>query len=131
MWQKLWDAFCEWAEEAWNWLKNFLSKVWETIVNWWDAMCDTIEDWLNDDEDEVVVIDVSTRLGADIYEKIKQEQPNVRSKSKYHKREALHFDSSTGELKHVANFETNNVQYDDDFSRDLRNDNGIIRLNNK
>ena len=129
MFLELWNAFCDWAAEALNWLENFFSKVWEAIVSWWDAICDTINDWLSDDDDEVVVIDVNTSIGADIYRTIKEQQPKVRSASKYNKREVLHFDSSTGELKEVANFETNNVQRDDDFSRDLRNDNGILRLN--
>lgn len=128
MFKELWEAFCDWASEAWNWLKNFFSKVWETIVSWWNALCDTINDWLEDDDDEVVVIDVSTQLGRQIYETIQKEQPKTRSVSKYNKMETLHFDRNTGNLKQVANFETNNIQHEDDFAKDLRKENGILRL---
>lgn len=129
MFRELWDAFCEWASDALNWLRNFFSKVWDTIVSWWDALCDTINEWLESFNDEVVAINVDTEIGKRIYEMIKDAQPNVRSISKYHKTELLHFDKETGELKQVANFETDNIQNESDFEKDLRNSDGVLRLN--
>jgi len=127
MLKEIWNAFCEWASEAWNWLKNFFQRVWERIVSWWSAICDFINDWLEDDDDEVVIIDKNSSLGSDIYRMIQQKQPNKQSVSKYNK-QALHFDKNTGELKEVANFEANSVKETDDFERDFRNNNGILRL---
>lgn len=129
MFRELWDAFCEWASDALNWLRNFFSKVWDTIVSWWDALCDTINEWLESFNDEVVAINVETELGKNIYDMIKKAQPNVRSVSKYYQTELLHFNKETGELKQVANFETDNIQNESDFEKDLRNSDGVLRLN--
>ena len=129
MLRELWDAFCEWASEAWNWTRNFFQRVWERIVSWWNAMCELIEDWLEDDDDEAVIIDDTSSIGSDIYREICRRNPNRQSVKRYNK-QALHFDSKTGELKEVANFGANSVNERDDFERDLQRNNGILRLTN-
>lgn len=129
MFRELWDAFCEWASEAWNWIKNFFTKVWERIISWYSALCDYIEKWLNDEDDEAVIIDPTSDLGKQIKILIDEKQPEKQRISRYNKNGmlALHFDGD-GELKEVANFEAKTVDQIDDFERDLQKKGGVLRL---
>lgn len=128
MFRELWDAFCEWASEAWNWLKNFFTRVWDRIRSWYSALCDYIDKWLNDDDDEVVIIDTKSDLGKRIKELIDEKCPEKQSVNKYrNSMSGLHFDRY-GELKEVANFEAESVDQVDDFERDLQKKGGVLRL---
>lgn len=126
MFRELWDAFCAWASETWNWLKKFFTRVWEKIISWYSALRDDILKWLNDDEDEVVVVDGGSNLGKDILDKIKRQCPNSTSFGKYENKTLLHFRGE--ELKEVSTYEAGSVDQTDEFERDLQKQNGILRL---
>jgi hypothetical protein len=130
MWRELWNAFCDWASDAWNWLKNFFKKIWEKISSWWDALMDTIEEWLEEWDDEVVIIDPSTSNGKDFYDLLTKYQPELNNFSSYKKKMAMRFKSSTGDLKQVSDYEAKRVDSTNDFDRDLARKGGIMRMSN-
>ncbi len=130
MFRELWNAFCDWAKEAWNWLHNFFRKVWDSIVSWWDAIGEIIEEWLEEEpEGEGTVVDTTTKFGQELYEEIKKQcSKTIKIGSFRQKKIALNFDTKKGTLRKVSEFETNNVQKEDEFERQLRSNGGILRI---
>ena len=129
MFRELWDAFCDWAKEAWNWLHKFFRKAWDFIVSWWEAIGEIIEEWLENLYTEVVVVDEPSSIFDDIYERIKKECSKTTSVKSFRKKKiALNFDTKTGTLRKVSEFDTNNVQEEDEFERQLRGNGGILRI---
>ncbi|MBO7200327.1 MAG: hypothetical protein J6V54_02920 [Bacteroidales bacterium] len=127
MFRELWDAFCEWASEAWNWLKNFFTRVWEKIRSWYSALRGDILKWLKEAKDEVVVLGGGSKLGKEILDKIKQECPDTTSIGQYeNEMTLLHFYGE--DLQEVSTYEAKTVDQTDDFDRDLQKKDGILRL---
>lgn len=54
MWQELWDAFKEWAKEAWNWLHAFFQKIYKKIKSWIEELRVWILNQLKK-KDEVII----------------------------------------------------------------------------
>lgn len=135
MFEELWDAFCDWAKEAWNWLKNFISEKWERIVSWWDKLKDKIKRSLEKViKGEVVVIKTKTSIGQRLKKEIEKEQNRTHTLSSLESKEGVilcSFDQNA-ELKSVGSFEADSIQGSSEFDKllnDHRN-NGILRIKN-
>ena len=129
MWRELWDAFCDWASDAWNWLKSFFKKIWKEITSWWTALREFLEDLIDALTGEVEVIDPNTNIGQDIVKKIREIQPETKTMDYYDSKIVITVDKNTDGIRKVANLAAEKVKGISDFDKDLAQQ-GIIRLKN-
>lgn len=127
MWRELWDAFCDWASDAWNWVKNFFKRIWKEISSWWDALVNDIQE-LIEAILEVFVVDTSTPNGEKLRTELARLCPEATNFNGYKQKMMFGFDKSTHELKKVADYEAKTVNdTNTGFDRDLAKK-GIIRF---
>ena len=123
----IYKKFAQWVDKAINWAINFLSKVLQVIKNWFDALYDYIQELLQDN-DETVIIDQSTDIGAEMFEMIKEHCPKTTSINKYNRDGKIVMGVNDGTITKVEEFEAiDNQNGNTDFDKDLARD-GIIRM---
>lgn len=101
-------------------------QKYDTITSWWSVVSNLIKEHrlLQNKTNEVVVIKSDVALVHTLLQMIDLDNDNNDKSSIY----VLVFNSKTSCLLKIFYIESNQVLSEDDFSRDLENKNGIIRL---
>lgn len=125
----IYDWFCDWADRLINWLKNFVAKIFRFIKNWFNALFDYINNMLANN-DEAIIVDTKTDIGAEIFDMVCQRSPSTTSINKYNKDGKIVMGAKNGSITRVENYQADQVENSNtDFDRDLAQE-GIIRMTN-
>ena len=117
----------QWAQIAYNWLKNFLKIVWGFIQSYWPKLKNLLKEWLQEYV-EVVVLDGREKGGREMIKALMDAKPSEISLEDIYGLVALGVTSNKSIAK-VGDLEAE-VQQQDQYDSMARQNNGILRINN-
>lgn len=117
----------QWAQVAYNWLKNFLKIVWGFIQSYWPKLKDLLKEWLQE-YIEVVVLDGRESGGREMIKALMDARPTEISLEDIYGLVTLGVTSNNSIAK-VGDLEAE-VQQQDQYDAMAHKNNGIVRINN-
>lgn len=117
----------QWAQVAYNWVKNFLKIVWGFIQSYWPKLKNLLKEWLQE-YIEVVVLDGRELGGREMIKALMDAKPSEISLGDIYGLVTLGVTSNNSIAK-VGDLEAE-VQQQDQYDAMAHKNNGIIRINN-
>lgn len=117
----------QWAQVAYNWLKNFLKIVWGFIQSYWPKLKNLLKEWLQE-YIEVVVLDGRESGGREMIKALMDARPTEISLEDIYGLVTLGVTSNNSIAK-VGDLEAE-VQQQDQYDAMAHKNNGIVRINN-
>lgn len=117
----------QWAQVAYNWLKNFLKIVWGFIQSYWPKLKNLLKEWLQE-YIEVVVLDGRETGGREMIKALMDAKPSEISLEDIYGLVTLGVTSNKSIAK-VGDLEAE-VQQQDQYDAMAHKNNGIVRINN-
>lgn len=117
----------QWAQVAYNWVKNFLKIVWGFIQSYWPKLKNLLKEWLQE-YIEVVVLDGRELGGREMIKALMDAKPTEISLGDIYGLVTLGVTSNNSIAK-VGDLEAE-VQQQDQYDAMAHKNNGIIRINN-
>ena len=116
----------QWAQVAYNWIKNFLKIVWGFIQSSWPKLKSLLKEWL-EEYIEVVVLDGREIGGREMIKTLTEARPSEISLEDIYGLVTLGVTSSNSIAK-VGDLEAE-VQQQDQYDSMAHQNNGILRIN--
>ena len=116
----------QWAQVAYNWIKNFLKIVWGFIQSYWPKLKSLLKEWL-EEYNEVVVLDGREIGGREMIKTLTEARPSEISLEDIYGLVTLGVTSSNSIAK-VGDLEAE-VQQQDQYDSMAHQNNGILRIN--
>ena len=116
----------QWAQVAYNWIKNFLKIVWGFIQSYWPKLKSLLKEWL-EEYIEVVVLDGREIGGREMIKTLTEARPSEISLEDIYGLVTLGVTSSNSIAK-VGDLEPE-VQQQDQYDSMAHQNNGILRIN--
>jgi len=116
----------QWAQVAYNWIKNFLKIVWGFIQSYWPKLKSLLKEWL-EEYIEVVVLDGREIGGREMIKTLTEARPSEISLEDIYGLVTLGVTSSNSIAK-VGDLEAE-VQQQDQYDSMAHQNNGILRIN--
>ena len=116
----------QWAQVAYNWIKNFLKYVWGFIQSYWPKLKSLLKEWL-EEYIEVVVLDGREIGGREMIKTLTEARPSEISLEDIYGLVTLGVTSSNSIAK-VGDLEAE-VQQQDQYDSMAHQNNGILRIN--
>ena len=116
----------QWAQVAYNWLKNFLKIVWGFIQSYWPKLKGLLKEWLQEYV-EVVVLDGRESGGREMIKTLMDAKPSEISLEDLYGLVTLGVTSNKSIAK-VSDLEAE-VQQQDQYDSMAHQNNGILRIN--
>lgn len=116
----------QWAQVAYNWLKNFLKIVWGFIQSYWPKLKTLLMEWLQE-YIEVVVLDGRETGGREMIKTLMKARPSEISMDDIYGLVTLGI-TGNNTIAKVGDLEAE-VQQQDQYDSMAHQNNGILRIN--
>lgn len=116
----------QWAQVAYNWLKNFLKIVWGFIQSYWPKLKNLLKEWLQE-YTEVIVLDGRESGGREMIKALMDAKPSEISLEDIYGLVTLGVTNNKSIAK-VGDLEAE-VQQQDQYDSMAHQNKGILRIN--